>query len=66
MLPRRAPRPARRHSAEPLAVRRRHEGNRARDRLRKVKWWLLDRAKYDDIRNMNRRVDVEVVGTRKN
>lgn len=37
-----------------------HEGNRARDRLRKVKWWLLDRSKLTDIQVGQRRADVEL------
>lgn len=37
-----------------------HEGDRARDRWRKVKWWLLDRGKYLDIRAGQRRADVEL------
>jgi hypothetical protein len=37
-----------------------YEGNRRRDVLRKLKWFLLDQRKYRDICEGNRRVDIEL------
>ena len=37
-----------------------YEGNRPRDALRKLKWWVLDRRKLSDIRVGQRRADVEL------
>lgn len=37
-----------------------HEGDRALDRLRKVRWWLFDRRKLADIEGWELRVDVEL------
>jgi len=39
---------------------RAYRGDRARDALRKAKWWVLDRRKYDDIVNSARRKDIEL------
>ena len=42
------------------ALAKAYEGDRARDAFRKVKWWVLDRRKHEDIVNSGRRKDVEL------